>query len=152
MEQELVRVMVRCLTEGAAVANANIGHQRVAVMRRLEQFVRSHPDKPLYVTEVCAAIGVSERALRLHCLHHLDMNPHRYLWSRRMWLTRRALSLAHPKAKSVTQIATDYGFWELGRFAVAYRKLFGETPSVTLRREADRPLSAERSRELPILP
>jgi hypothetical protein len=36
----------------------------------------------------------------------------------------------------VTDIATEHGFWELGRFSVNYRHIFGETPSVTLRRAA----------------
>jgi len=34
----------------------------------------------------------------------------------------------------VTAIATGCGFFELGRFAVEYRSLFGESPSVSLAR------------------
>jgi transcriptional regulator GlxA family with amidase domain len=43
-----------------------------------------------------------------------------------MNLARRALTLADATTKTVTEIACDYGFGELGRFAVTYRKLFGE--------------------------
>ena len=63
------------------------------------------------------------------------MSPHRYLWLRRMNLACRALTLADATTKTVTEIANNHGFGELGRFAVAYRKLFGESPSMTLRRE-----------------
>jgi AraC-like DNA-binding protein len=35
---------------------------------------------------------------------------------------------------NVTQIATEYGFLEVGRFAHQYRQLFGEYPNETLRR------------------
>jgi transcriptional regulator GlxA family with amidase domain len=33
----------------------------------------------------------------------------------------------------VTDIATRFGFWQLGRFSVEYQALFGESPSTTLR-------------------
>jgi AraC-like DNA-binding protein len=65
------------------------------------------------------------------------MSPTRYLWLRRMHLARRALRMADPEATTVTEIATNYGFWELGRFSVAYRALFGESPSASLRRPPD---------------
>jgi AraC-like DNA-binding protein len=152
MEQKLVRVMVGCLTDGIIVENTNIGHQRVTVMRRFERFINSNPGNPVYIAEVCAAIGVAGRTLRLHCLNQLGMSPHRYLWLRRMTLAQRALIRAHPTSKTVTDIATDLGFWELGRFAVAYRRLFGEVPSATLRHEADHAPSVDRASELPVLP
>jgi hypothetical protein len=54
-----------------------------------------------------------------------------------MHLVRRALLRADPSAATVTRLATDHGFWELGRFAVAYRALFDESPSESLRRRPD---------------
>ena len=65
------------------------------------------------------------------------MGPIRYLSLRRMHLVRRALLGADPSTATVTRLATDHGFWELGRFAVAYRTLFGESPSESLRRPPD---------------
>jgi AraC-like DNA-binding protein len=102
-------------------------------MRQFEQFLQENSDRSIYLSEACAAIGVTERTLRLHCDDSLGMGPHKYLWLRRINLARRSLALADPKATNVTAIALDYGFAELGRFAVAYRKLFGESPSATLR-------------------
>jgi AraC-like DNA-binding protein len=43
---------------------------------------------------------------------------------------------ADPTLRTVTEIVTEHGFWELGRFSVEYRALFGESPSTSLRRPA----------------
>jgi transcriptional regulator GlxA family with amidase domain len=95
---------------------------------------RERPGNASRVADVCAAIGVAERTLRLHCLKHLGMSPHRYLWLRRMNRARDVLATADPMATSVTEVAGNCGFTELGRFSVAYRNLFGESPSATLRK------------------
>jgi AraC-like DNA-binding protein len=133
-EQELLLIMVRCLTEGMTTGtDSSHGRARLPVMRRFEQFLDDNPDRPIYMAEVCAAIGASGRTLRQHCQEQLGMTPHQYLWLRRMNFARRALAAADPATATVTGIALDNGFWELGRFAVQYRRLFGESPSVTLR-------------------
>jgi len=54
-----------------------------------------------------------------------------------MNLVRRALLRADPSKATVTRIVTDHGFWELGRFSIVYRALFGESPSETLRRPTE---------------
>jgi transcriptional regulator GlxA family with amidase domain len=134
LEEQLLHLMVRCLAEGTS-AEIKLGdHRHSAAVARFEEFLEANPNRPIYLTEICAAIGVAERTLRTACGEHLGMGPIRFLTLRRMHLVRRALLLAHPSEKTVARIATDQGFWEFGRFSVAYRALFGESPSETLRR------------------
>ncbi|MBV9116937.1 MAG: hypothetical protein JOY63_06190, partial [Acetobacteraceae bacterium] len=57
MEDELVRAMVACLTEGGAKGQHGRGYHRQLVMRRLERVLQANQDKPLYLTELCAAVG-----------------------------------------------------------------------------------------------
>ena len=73
----------------------------------------------------------------MHCCHEqIGISPHRYLWLRRMNMARHVLLQSDHVHESVTQVATNNGFWELGRFATAYRAFFGESPSETLHRQA----------------
>ena len=137
LEQQLVHLMVRCLTEGASVGITLGAHRHDAIVARFEEFLDANPNTPLYLPEICAAIGAAERTLRDACEKHLGMGPIRYLALRRMYLVRRALVRAVSLNTTVTGIATDHGFWELGRFSVNYRTMFGETPSVTLQRPPD---------------
>lgn len=113
-------------------------------MNRFYAVLEAHPDGVLHTLDMCKALGVSNRTLNTCCNETLGMSPHRYLKLRQMHLVRRALQQADPQATTVTVIATDHGFWELGHFAVAYRKLFGELPSDTLRRGAEAaPIASE---------
>jgi AraC-like DNA-binding protein len=134
IEEALVEAMILCLTGGRSDDVRNVHRHRATVMRRLEEVLTSAPDRPLYMPQLCAAVGASYTTLRDCCQEYLGMGPKRYLWLRRMHLVRRALRIADAEKTTVTEIATDYGFWELGRFAGAYRSLFGEAPSTALRR------------------
>src|SRR5262245_47598844 len=134
LENALVHAMIACLTEGKPVEMTSGGRHHAAIVARFEEFLAANHHRALYLTDICNAVGASERTLRASCREHLGMGPVRYLWLRRMHLTHRALILATPEAATVTEIATEHGFWELGRLSIEYRALFGETPSASLRR------------------
>jgi AraC-like DNA-binding protein len=137
LEQVLIEAMVACLGKGEAREDSVAQRQHELIMRRFRRVVEESPDQPLYILEICKAIGVAGRTLRVCCQEQLGMGPKSYLLLRRLDLVRRALREAAPDATTVTKIATRYGFWELGRFAGEYRTRFGESPSVTLRRQSE---------------
>lgn len=150
LEEQTIHVMVRCLVEGVCIETPTGARRHDAIIDRFEAFLDANSDRPLYVTEICSATGAAERTLRAACEEHLGMGPIRYLTLRRMHLVRRALLHADPSNSTVTRIVTDHGFWELGRFSVAYRTLFEETPSETLRRPAPAAINLNRPSSLPV--
>ena len=132
-----MHAIVSCVSGGETAETSNAHHRHAVILRRLEEVLEANPDRTLYAAELCAAAGASDRTLRACCQEYLGMSPMRYLWLRRMHLARRALRIGEPATTTVTEIATSYGFWELGRFSVAYRSLFGKSPSAALRRPPD---------------
>jgi transcriptional regulator GlxA family with amidase domain len=133
-EQALIEAMIGCLGKGEVGEDSVAQRQHELIMRRFRRVVEENPEESLYLPEICKAIRVSDRTLRACCQEHLGMGPRRYLLLRRMHLARRALREADLGGATVTEIAAGYGFWQFGRFAGAYRWLFGEMPSITLRR------------------
>jgi AraC-like DNA-binding protein len=138
--------MILCLADSRSEDMRKVQRHRTRVMRRLEAALAENSEQPLYVADLAAQIGVTYWTLRDCCLEYLGMSPKRYLWVRRMHLARGALRRADAERTTVTEIAAEYGFWELGRFSVAYRSLFGESPSTALRRPPDAREPSERDR------
>ena len=101
-------------------------------VHRAARFIDAHLEEPLSVDGVAAAAGIAGRTLHQH-FRDRGLSPMRYVRERRFVEVRRDLLLADPR-DNVTAIATRWGFCHLGRFAVEYRKRYGETPSQTLRR------------------
>ena len=139
IEQGLVEAMMFCLADSPFEDMRNVQRHLARIMRRLEATLAANSEQPLYMADLAAQVGASYWTLRNCCLEYLGMSPRRYLWLRRMHLAQRALRRADAERTTVTEIAADYGFWELGRFSVAYRSLFGESPSTALRRPPDDP-------------
>ena len=89
--------------------------------------------------DLAAAVGVSQRVLELGFKETLGISPRRFLrWSRLNHL-HRELRNARAEISTVTEIAGRWGFTELGRTAMEYKRLFGESPSSTLRQDGRLP-------------
>jgi len=102
-------------------------------VRLVEQYIEEHAADPISIEQLVAVSGVSGRALFDGFRRFRNTSPMAHLRACRMLRVREALLNPMPDV-TVSRLAQDWGFFELGRFAGQYRKLYGETPSETLRR------------------
>ncbi|WP_270936718.1 helix-turn-helix domain-containing protein [Falsiroseomonas oryzae] len=103
----------------------------VRVASAAVEYLAAVPGRPVCSEEIGTAIGVSPRFVN-QCFDAVyGVSVHRYLRQRRLAEARRRLTDGGA-GLLVKQVALDLGFWHFGRFALAYRDLFGETPSQTL--------------------
>lgn len=89
--------------------------------------VEQRGDGWISIGEVAREVGLTPKLLQRLCKCHFGITPRKYLTRHRLTLARRMLE----RGSSVTAAATEYEFWQLGRFAHEYKKLFGELPSST---------------------
>lgn len=101
--------------------------------RQAEAWIDAHLAEPIGVEEVATAVGVSVRSLEQTFKRTRGYSPYQAILRMRFERAREALLNADETA-TVTQIAIDHGFFELGRFSVRYRQRYGESPSQTLKR------------------
>ncbi|MCK6395412.1 AraC family transcriptional regulator [Zoogloea sp.] len=113
---------------GQPTANVQPRHLKLA-----EDYMRAHLDAPITNEELAALTGISLRTLYNSFRKFRGVSPMRYLRDLRMDKVREAL-LDADGIHNVTTVATQWGFFELGRFAAEYRRRYGESPSDTLRR------------------
>lgn len=132
IEQDLIRVLVECLSARPTVRTARGLARHIRIMAAFEDAIAANLKRDVAFAELLDAVGVPERTLRLCCGKVLGVGPRRYLQLQRLNKARIALQQADPKTTFVAEIAQRYRFSELGRFAASYRSIFGEMPSDTL--------------------
>lgn len=132
LEQQLIEPLIACLTAAGTRRNGPVHHRNQGLAARLEEKLRSMPDKNPSIAGICAGLGVPLAALRACCEEQLGIGPARYLRLRRLQGFRRALLAAEAGRESLAEVAERYGVRDLRRFLAAYRAFFGEPPSAAL--------------------
>jgi len=100
--------------------------------QRVIEFLRESESINPTMAELCRVAGTSERTLQYAFKDIFEISPQEFMMRRRLHSVRRALLSSDPSSTSVCDLAMEHGFFELGRFAGKYRRLFRELPSDTL--------------------
>lgn len=134
LDEQIGEALLDALVTATPDRESLVDRRHNAIMRKLMPFIEANVARPIALAELCTVGGCSTKLLESLFLQVFGQTPNRYLRLRRLWGARRALESANPREATVSRIALEWGFWELGRFAVAYREVFGESPSRMLRR------------------
>lgn len=130
LQDDLVHLLVRSVARPRARAAKSSYSQRQRAVDRAIEFITSNKGNAS-IGETCQYSGISYRTLNRGFKERFGIGPKRYIVATRLAGVRQALKSAHPGTK-ITDVATDWGFWHLGRFASDYRMMHGELPSNTL--------------------
>ncbi|MCB1754722.1 MAG: AraC family transcriptional regulator [Gammaproteobacteria bacterium] len=142
---------------GADAGNLQVSYREILVNKLLQQFgakareqddgdtfdrgfaelicyIEENIKEELGVEELARLGQISIRTLYNYFSRHFSLTPRLYVKNAKMRSLRAEL-INNTCIRNVTEAALDYGFTHLGRFSSDYRKMFGELPSETLKRQ-----------------
>ena len=103
---------------------------------RADAYLRETLAEAPHLDEVCRAVRASPRSLHASFKSVFNTTPKAYQTALRLDGARHDLLRAPPGA-TVSSIAVKWSFFQFGRFAGDYRRMFGEGPRQTLGRARD---------------
>lgn len=107
--------------------------RRRRVVAQAQALVQARPEQAPDVAELCRQLHVSRRTLQYCFEEVLGLSPMQAVRALRLNGARRQLRAAAAQGQVVQDVASHWGFGHLSQFAADYRRLFGESPSETLR-------------------
>lgn len=108
------------------------------VVRRVEEYLDAFGSGPIHISQICGHLHVSRRTLHRAFNEALGIGPIAFLRHRRLCAVHKMLRSSPAGSQSISDLAMQFGFQNLGRFAGYYHHLFGEYPSETRQRHRRR--------------
>jgi AraC-like DNA-binding protein len=100
----------------------------------IEDYICANLEAAITRDDLAAEAGISIRSLSRAFEKKYGLGPMAFVRQRRLDACFARLRGSLRDATTVTEVAMSYGFWHIGKFAIAYREAFGESPSATLSR------------------
>lgn len=102
-------------------------------IRTAIEIIEEEAHLPLTLSSIAVRSHASVRSLQQGFQRHVGTSPMAYLREVRLRRAHQTLLESNPSTVTVASVAYRWGFANLGRFARAHAKRYGEAPSVTLR-------------------
>jgi len=125
----LVQEVLRALDEEQGADEPFEARPDLELMDRVRAYIDGNLRAQIRMATLCRHAGVSLRTLERLFRATAQTTPTGYIGWRRLHNARKALRDPQRTHQTIARIASDEGFSHQGRFAVAYRAAFGETPS-----------------------
>ncbi len=133
LEEELIVSLLEVQENTASVLLSHETQQSgPAILKRAVDMVHDRLREDISLIELSNHAGTTPRNLQLIFKRELGLTPVQYLQQCRLNLARHLL-LARNGDLPVSDVAELSGHRHLGRFSVAYKKRFGESPKATAR-------------------
>lgn len=134
LEDSLLASFVLYTSEDMHIGN-NSKHDDPRHLNRAEEFICENLNRPITRDQLAEVSGRSIRTLSRSFEKKYGIGPMAFIKQRRLDAAYLDLLSAEPDVTSVTQVAFNYGFSHVGKFAIEYGKVFGELPSTSLKRQ-----------------
>lgn len=121
-------------TEEVIVANGrtdNLANRRSLIIAL--DYIDAHLHERITLTDLERICGASARTLQYAFLERMQCSPLAWIRQRRLEKARTWLLISDPQ-QNITTIALACGFHSSSNFSAAYKLLYGESPSDTLKR------------------
>ena len=129
IESELALEILNLWAKGSTVPEASYNN-RARALRRAMRYIEANSKTLFSVEDLCresaCSISTLERAFR----DYFGVSPKQYLTAQRLSGVRASL-LSPEGSSKVSDVAIEWGFWHLSKFAADYKGMFGELPSAT---------------------
>jgi AraC family ethanolamine operon transcriptional activator len=134
LEQGLVNRLIRILAEPHHPVSMKPMRKRDKALLAAENYIAESGSDQITIAELCLVANVSERTLEYAFREQYNLTPKSYTLIHRMNNVRKQLRKSNSSKGTISEIARLHGFWHMGQFSADYKRLFGELPSVSLRR------------------
>ena len=108
-------------------------NESTLLAKKIYHYLQEHASEPIQMIELTALTGKSERTVERLFKKYFGIPPYTYLKLHRLHLIRKRLMQRDPSFINISHLAMENGFMEIGYFGNEYKKVFGETPSETLK-------------------